>query len=80
MASKLNPPVLHLCRTLRPSSHALSRASSRWVTRLHEPERAITAEFCRLLIRRPRSFSSISRLGDADGMNAVPDSKYNLEV
>jgi len=68
MASKLNPLVLHLCRTLH--------TSGRWVTRLHGPECAITAKFCLLPIPRPRSFSSISQLDGVDGIKAVPDSKY----
>jgi hypothetical protein len=73
MASKLNPLALRLCcRTLYPSA----RLSTRQVTLVHELEGwGITAEFRRPLIHRPRSFSSISRLEDADGIKAA----YNGE-
>lgn len=71
MAFKVNPLVLHLCRTLRPSSHA----SGRWVMRMREPEWAITAGICLPPILRRKSFSSISQLDNADGMKAVPYSK-----
>ncbi len=74
MASELNS--LLLCRNLRPSSHAAGRTLSRWVSRLHEPKRAISSAFCLPLILRPRSFSSTSRQYDADGVNAIPDSMY----
>src|SRR2546429_362688 len=60
MAPKLKPLVLQLCHAFRSLSQA---SSSRWVTRLHEPEWAITRSF------------SISRHDGADGMNTVPDSK-----